>query len=173
MVARARRDARFWAVAVVFGLSGACGQASSSEGTGNPANGGAKGTVNSAQAAGFSAVAGAGPHAEPISGADCARRRAADCSGIKSSYHSDRDVFGEAPELAACSEFVSFDGCGKLVYSFDDQGCAFRVEPGPDGWQPSSHLSPLRDCLTEIFEDASFACLASRSLRFDESCFLR
>ena len=123
---------------------------------------------------GFVNAAGAGPEAIPLGGPECATRPAADCAGIdRSDYYSGHGVFDASPELAACSAYVSFDGCGKLDYAFDEEGCVLFVDPGPSGWRQSGHLSLLRDCLTAAFTEARFSCLASRTFAFYESCYIR
>lgn len=88
-----------------------------------------------------------------------------------SSYSSDNEVFDEAPELAQCSQFNSWDGCESLQFSFDAQGCAVIVAAhGPGAIEP---LAELRQCLTAALQNARWPCLALGTLRYDESCFIR
>jgi hypothetical protein len=148
------------------GAGGAPGGAGSSAGTGGV-------TITDGEG-GFVAAAGAGPEAIALDGAECVTRRPGNCEGLdKSSYYSGHGVFNASAELAACSAWVSFDGCGELIYAFDDEGCATTVDPGPGGWKDSEHLSLLRDCLSSVFAEARFLCLASRTFAFYESCYIR
>ena len=122
--------------------------------------------------AGMGAAAGTSADEIELDGPACETRRAADCTGVVDTYSSDHGTFDDAPELAACSRYVSFDGCGKLIYSFDLDGCVVSVGPGPGGWEDSDHLSLLRDCLSNAFSGARYSCLASGTLAFDESCLI-
>jgi len=117
--------------------------------------------------------AGTGDDAIELDGPRCETRRVGNCAGVASVYSSNSSTFASAPELAACASYVSFDGCGDLIYSFDFDGCAVSVDPGPGGWKNSEHLAPLRDCLSKVFGDARFACLSSGTLAFNESCMIR
>jgi len=167
------------------GAGGGCGGASRSGavGGGAGATGGAEATgatgggadaepVGAAQA-GVSAVVDTTSYELELDGPPCQTRRAADCTGVVDRYSSDHATFDDAPELAACSQYVSFDGCGKLIFSFDRNGCGVSVGPGPGGWNDSGHLSLLRDCLSSAFSEARFPCLASGTLTFEESCLIR
>lgn len=165
-------------VAMVGGSAGATNATGATSTTGATSATGATGgrlDVASAGAGtvGMGAAAGASSDEIGIDGPPCETRRAADCTGVVDTYSSDQGTFDAAPELAACSRYVSFDGCGKLVYSFDVDGCVVSVGPGPGGWRDSGHLSLLRDCLSNAFSEARFSCLASETLAFDESCLIR
>lgn len=117
-------------------------------------------------------TAGMDPDLIELDGPRCDSRRAADCTGVSSYNDSGSLTFRSAPELSDCASYVSFDGCGKLVFSFDTNGCAVSVGPGSGGWATSAHLDPLRECLTKVFNSARFACLASGTLSFWESCYV-
>jgi hypothetical protein len=81
--------------------------------------------------------------------------------------------FRQTPAFAGCQAFNSFDGCGTLVFTFDAEGCAVSVSPGARGWQDSQHLAGLQGCLGEALQSARFPCLASGTLRYEESCLVR
>jgi hypothetical protein len=173
------------ALLAVVAASGGCGEVSQSVATGGSA--GAAGATSATGATGgrldvasagagtggMGAAAGVSSDEIELDGPACETRRAADCTGVVDTYSSEQGTFDDAPELAACSRYVSFDGCGKLVYSFDGDGCVVSVGPGPNGWKNSGHLSLLRDCLSNAFSEARFSCLASGTLAFDESCLIR
>ena len=69
--------------------------------------------------------------------------------------------------------FNSFDGCGVLEFAFDARGCVVAVSPGAAGWEASQHIQGLQDCLTAALGRAYWPCLASGSLRYEESCRIR
>lgn len=114
-------------------------------------------------------AADTGRDAVTFDASDCAMRATAACDGVEVHYDSN-DAFTGTPALAPCSSFNSFDGCGSLIFSFDARGCAVSMSPGPRGWQ--QHLSELQHCLADRFNEARWPCLASSSLRYDESCFV-
>ncbi len=101
---------------------------------------------------------------------DCAVRRVSECQGVKSLYLSANDVFDEAPELAQCSLFNSWDGCSTIEFSFDAQGCAATVAWHSPG--AAEGLPGLRQCLSAALQNARFPCLAFGKLRYEESCFI-
>jgi hypothetical protein len=68
--------------------------------------------------------------------------------------------------------FSPHDGCGEVTFDFDANGCAYNVRPPPEEWDADDHLGNLRECMTEAVTGARFACLASRTLSFHESCFI-
>ena len=107
----------------------------------------------------------------PLDASDCNSRQQGDCTGVTTHFESNA-AFDGAPALAECSEFNSYDGCGNLVFTFDSNGCATSVGPGPGGWDASGHLAGLRICLTRLLGNNRFACLASSTLAYDESCFV-
>jgi hypothetical protein len=104
--------------------------------------------------------------------ADCSERPLSDCQGVEAIYDSN-SRFAGTPAFAECARYNSFDGCGKLEFSFDAEGCAVSVAPGPSGWKDSQHLAPLRDCLSDVLHGARFPCLAAGTLEYQESCFVR
>ena len=156
----------------VGGGAGATGATGGAEATGATGGGADAEPVGAAQA-GVSAVADTTSDELELDGPPCETRRPADCTGVVDRYSSDNATFDGAPELAACSHYVSFDGCGKLIFSFDPEGCGVSVGPGPGGWKNSGHLSLLSDCLSSAFSEARFSCLASGTLTFEESCLIR
>jgi hypothetical protein len=81
--------------------------------------------------------------------------------------------FEQTPAFAECEVFNTFDHCGTLQFAFDAEGCAVSVSPGPRGWKDSQHLAGLQMCLEQAFQNARFPCLASSTLRYEESCFVR
>jgi hypothetical protein len=84
---------------------------------------------------------------------------------------SSSTVFDEAPELAPCTMFNSWDGCSTIQFGFDAQGCANSVVwHGPDA---SEALPELRQCLDAALQNARFPCLALGTLRYEESCYIR
>jgi hypothetical protein len=106
----------------------------------------------------------------PIDDADCATRKLGDCSDLCVTYgYIPPDG---APAIAHCSSFNSFDGCGTLYFRFDEDGCVSAVGPGPTGWDASSHLASLRECLTEVFTSERFPCLGAQVFSYHESCFI-
>jgi hypothetical protein len=107
----------------------------------------------------------------PLDASDCSARPQGDCTGVTTQFTSN-GAFDAAPALAECSEFNSFDGCGKLVFTFDSNGCATSVGPGPGGWDASGHLTDLRTCLSGALGGGRFVCLTSSTLGYDESCFV-
>jgi len=156
---------------VSLAASGGCGGDSSrSLGTG-----GAAGAGGTAGVAGNPAAGATGEDAALIEldGPACDRRREADCTGLETDYHSSSGTFDATPELSPCTASVSFDGCGELVYSFDEDGCAVSVGPGRNGWKDADHLDPLRSCLSTLFNAARYSCVASGTVTFHESCFVR
>lgn len=166
MVARSPRpSSATFTVALGFIASSACGQSSRT-----PEPDGSAGAIATAGSAG-EAGSQRSPNAIELDGPACLTRREADCTGIANQYNSN-DAFDGAPELASCSDLVPFDGCNQLIYSFDAQGCAISVEPGPAGWPAPESPYPLRDCMTSAVTTARFPCLASHQLEFDESCFV-
>jgi len=190
MVARVRAVGTVLFAAAMLGGGAGCGGESSrgggtrrSDGTGAAGSGASGGASSMGGTGGMTLTEGeggfvpatdAGPEAIALDGSDCGARRVASCEGISgSSYYSDHGTFDASAELAACSMWVPFDGCGELIYAFDAQGCAISVDPGPGGWQESAELSWLRDCLSAAFTTARFPCLASRSFAFYESCYIR
>ncbi|HEX5101100.1 MAG TPA: hypothetical protein VFV94_16430 [Polyangiaceae bacterium] len=191
MVARVRlASSVLFAIGAAMATLGAGCGGESSRGVATEKSGGMGGAIRGAGAGGsgagtvgmtitegeggFVGATDAGPEGIPLGGPECETRRAADCEGIdRSDFYSGHGVFDASPELAACSAYVSFDGCGKLIYAFDDEGCALFVDPGPSGWKQSEHLSLLRDCLSRAFTEARFSCLASRTFAFYESCYIR
>lgn len=157
-----------WLALLVLGSS--CGQVSD---LAQPqAISGAAGSLGSAGASALAGTAGtaADPTAVALETSDCAARRLADCQGVKSEYTSALEVFGESPELAQCSMFNSWDGCGSIQFSFDTEGCAATV-----AWHGPSKvetLPELRQCLSAALQSARWPCLAQGTLRYEESCFI-
>jgi hypothetical protein len=120
-------------------------------------------------------LGGAGPDSTPVplDPTGCETRPVSLCEGLENPYMFSRhDAFEQMPGFESCRNFASYDGCGRLVFSFDAAGCAVSVGPGPAGWRDSRHLSGLQACLTDAFELASFPCLASATFEFDESCYI-
>ena len=145
------------------GSSGAAGLAAVSAG--------AAGSSDAMGALGGTAGAAADPAAVALSTSNCAKRRVSDCQGVENLYLSANDVFDDAPELAQCSMFNSWDGCEIIQFTFDAEGCAASVVwHNPDARE---HLSELRECLSAALQPARFPCLASGTLRYEESCFIR
>jgi hypothetical protein len=99
----------------------------------------------------------------------CAARAAATCQGVAMSYDSNGS-FDATPDLAACSRYISYDGCGQLVFAFDEGGCLASVSAAPD---PTDHLGGLRSCLQDIFGPKRWPCLVNDTVWFHESCFIR
>jgi len=171
-------------ISATLALSLGCGQtdtrsgsAGGSAGRDSNAGGDAGAIGGAANAAGGAANAAGGAANAADNGitldtSDCVARPLGDCEGIQSQYESNA-AFNGTPALAPCSSFNSFDGCGTLIFGFDARGCAISIAPGPAGWQTSAHLSELQHCLTDTFADARWPCLASSSVRYDESCFIR
>jgi len=160
-------------VAVAFALSLGCGHTDRRSAAAGMSAGG---DSHLETADGTSGAGGdsAGPIGDAITleASDCAARPLGDCEGVQSNYESN-EAFDETPALARCSSFNSFDGCGSLIFGFDARGCAISVAPGSGGWQSSAHLSELQHCLADTFAEARWPCLASSSVRYDESCFIR
>lgn len=102
---------------------------------------------------------------------DCAERPTGDCAGIRESYGSN-GAFDGTPALAHCSQYNSFDGCGRLTFDFDADGCLKSVNAGAPGWEANAHLDALRDCVAEVLMAERWTCRASGELRFEESCFV-
>jgi len=107
-----------------------------------------------------------------IDASACASLPASDCAGVEAHYDSNGS-FDATPALAECSRFNSFDGCGVLEFAFDARGCVVAVSPGAAGWKASQHIQGLQDCLTAALGRAYWPCLASGSLRYEESCRIR
>lgn len=117
-------------------------------------------------------TAGAPDFSVPLDASSCAARPLSDCEGVDIEY-GPSGSFERTPALAQCQRFISHDGCATLEFAFDAEGCAVSVSPGPNGWRVSGHLSELQACMTEAFEAARYACLASGTLTYHESCFIR
>jgi hypothetical protein len=142
--------------------------------TGGSATLGSGGSASESDEGGRSTVgsAGASDVAVAIDAADCVQRPLADCTGVEPRYGSDSG-FEDTQALVECAEFNPHDGCGTLIFAFDAEGCASSVSPGRSGWKRSDHLSGLQACLTDALSRARFACLASSTLRYEESCLIR
>ena len=160
----------------VLVLGAACGQVSDAT-LPTTASGGASGVLGAAGSsgtAGFLALAGtagaADPRAVALSTSDCAARRVSDCQGVRSLYMSNSKVFDEAPDLAPCTPFNSWDGCSTIQFGFDAQGCANTVVWHAPG--ASEALPELRQCLDAALQNARFPCLALGTLRYEESCYI-
>lgn len=117
-------------------------------------------------------IAGAdiGGPALALDASSCVTRPIAACDNLPAQYY--RQSFDDVPGFEECSDFVSFDGCGKLFFLFDSEGCAVAVAPGPSGWRESEHLDPMRRCLTDKLARARFPCFASGAFGYYESCLI-
>lgn len=104
-----------------------------------------------------------------LDASDCADRPEGDCTDVACTYSSS---FERTPAFANCDRYVSFDGCGRLVFEIDANGCATGVGPPPEAWDTDEHLGALRECLTAALARARFTCLASQTLSYMESCFI-
>ena len=143
-------------------------------GTGGSTNAGGSSGAGGSAGTGISAgTGGCNEEADPwisVDASDCAERADGDCTGVACEFSYLQ--FDQAPAFTDCSRYLSFDGCGRLVFSFDANGCATGVGPPPEAWDTSEHLGDLRACMTEVFARGRFACLASQTLSFHESCFI-
>jgi hypothetical protein len=153
--------------------AGGGGDASNGNGNGAPTspNGGRGGALTPIGIGGDAGgIAGADIGGPPLAldASSCVTRPIAACDNLPAHYY--RQSFDDVPGFEQCSDFVSFDGCGKLFFLFDSQGCAVAIAPGPSGWQESEHLDRMRRCLTDTFARARFPCFASGAFGYYESC---
>jgi hypothetical protein len=147
-------------------------RAGESEVTGGRADHSSGGANAGASSGGALTASGGNSGAIPVDASDCADRPLSDCAGVETLYGSN-GRFDDTPAFKQCGMFNSYDGCGVLEYRFDAQGCATSVAPGMGGWKYSDHLSSLQACLTQALGSARYPCLASGTLRYEESCFIR
>jgi hypothetical protein len=139
-------------------------------------SGGGSGPVTRSGAA-HSAGAETGGAADPVvpapdvmalDASNCEERKLASCENALTFYSS--GDLGATPELAACAQFGSVDGCERVTFAFDAAGCAMKVTAVPS---PLRHLEPLRACLADALARTRWPCLASNQLTYDEGCFYR
>ncbi len=115
-------------------------------------------------------VIGCGSKVPSTDGMECVSRPTGGCDTLRTAYTSnDRAALTMNPELASCAQFISFDGCGRLIFSFDQDGCLKSDTSGPDG---DNHLGSLRSCFAVALGAKRWPCVAAGTVTFNESCFI-
>lgn len=114
---------------------------------------------------------GAPPLIETSDTSDCSERAALECDAAT---FADELQSLSVPSLEACSMAVPHDGCGKLLFDFDAEGClSAMTTPIALERGISDHFAELRGCLKPLLDGVRFECLSNVRVALAESCFIR
>ncbi|MFZ5893609.1 MAG: hypothetical protein ACOY0T_21280 [Myxococcota bacterium] len=102
---------------------------------------------------------------------DCAPRPQVTCD-IATLKEELRVLSG--PNFTLCERYMSYDGCGRLAFFFDSDGCLQSVlTPADANGRVDDHVAGLGACVSAVFHVSRWPCLADSQIDWCESCFVR